>query len=67
MRASALFLSLGELSQASTANPKSCAYVRLARRNGRLMRWEARAVRAVPVARAVLRQLGATGGIIIYA
>eukprot|EP00964_Phaeocystis_antarctica_P052661 scaffold30849_cov75-Phaeocystis_antarctica.AAC.5 len=40
MRASALFLSSGELSQASTANSKSCAYERLARRDGRLMRRE---------------------------
>eukprot|EP00964_Phaeocystis_antarctica_P093915 scaffold60724_cov71-Phaeocystis_antarctica.AAC.3 len=38
MRASALFLSSGELSQASTANSKSCAYERLARRDNRLMR-----------------------------
>eukprot|EP00964_Phaeocystis_antarctica_P086721 scaffold54942_cov75-Phaeocystis_antarctica.AAC.9 len=41
MRASALFLSSGELSQASTANSKSCAYERLARRDGRLMSLEA--------------------------
>ena len=37
MRASALFLSSGELSQASTAISRSCAYERLARRDGRLM------------------------------
>eukprot|EP00964_Phaeocystis_antarctica_P063919 scaffold38396_cov65-Phaeocystis_antarctica.AAC.2 len=39
MRASALFLSSGELSQASTAISRSCAYERLARRK-RLMRRE---------------------------
>eukprot|EP00964_Phaeocystis_antarctica_P111950 scaffold76200_cov63-Phaeocystis_antarctica.AAC.1 len=37
MRASALFLSSGELSQASTANCKSCACESLSRRDGRLM------------------------------
>eukprot|EP00964_Phaeocystis_antarctica_P086031 scaffold54412_cov55-Phaeocystis_antarctica.AAC.3 len=40
MRASALFLSSGELSQPSTASPNSCAYESSARRDGRLMRRE---------------------------
>eukprot|EP00964_Phaeocystis_antarctica_P056455 scaffold33294_cov65-Phaeocystis_antarctica.AAC.2 len=56
MRASALFLSLGELLQASTAISKSCVYERLARRK-RLMRREARACGALRVARDSWRQI----------
>ena len=51
MRASALFLSSGELSQASTAISRSCAYERLARRDCRLMRRETGAAAAALSAR----------------
>ena len=62
MRASALFLSSGELSQASTAISKSCVYESLARRDDRSMRREGRAGRA-DQAGTCKRQLGALGGV----
>ena len=52
IRASALFLSSGELAQTSTANSKSCEYERLARRK-RLMRRGGNGARVVAIGGAV--------------
>eukprot|EP00964_Phaeocystis_antarctica_P015555 scaffold8616_cov76-Phaeocystis_antarctica.AAC.7 len=60
MRASALFLSSGELSQASTANSKSCACESVARRD-RAMRDRAMRGPELPIEASPAHRLRATG------